>query len=312
MSDTPSITGSLLVTGATGMQGGAVARAALRAGMAVTALVRDPESVAARQLAAEGIQLATGNLEDPDSLHEACSGQDAVFSVQLAPSRDADSERRQGTNLAQAAAAAGVRHLVHTSVSGTGWRATHPDVEAGPMANYWSSKEDVEETVRTAGVAYTILKPAFFLDNFLEPKASWMFPLLTNGELLVACAPDTEVSVIGSDDFGSVVTTVLHAPDRFAGAEIELGSGTCTYPEIAATMSEVTGRTVRAACRSATEVDKRLGPRSWSLTQVWLNEVGYPACPAHAAEYGLAVDTTFRQWAERHRDDLLAAIDGSA
>ena len=299
---------SLLVTGATGMQGGAVALAAHAAGIEVTALVRDPESVPARSLAAKGIRLAKGNLDDPASLDVACAGHTAVFSVQPAPSRrDADSERRQGGNLAEAAAQAGVAHLVHTSVSGTGWRARYPHVDPGPMANYWSSKEDVEAMVRSAGPAWTILKPAFFFDNFVEPKASRMFSLLAEGELLVACTPDTRVAGIGSEDFGAVAAAVLTDAERFAGAEIELGSDACTYPEMASALTEVTGRTVTAVCRPAEEVDERLGKRSWSATQVWLNEVGYPARPAHAAEYGLTVDTSFRQWAQAHRDGLLAA-----
>jgi uncharacterized protein YbjT (DUF2867 family) len=299
---------SLLVCGATGMQGGAVARAARRAGLTVTALVRDPASAAARALAAEGIGLVCGDLEDPTRLADACSGHTTVFSVQPPPGRpDADSERRQGGNLAAAAAKAGVRHLIHTSVSGTGWRARYPQVDAGVQTNYWSSKEDVEATVRSAGPAWTIVKPAFFFDNFVPPKSPWLFPLLSQGELLVACGPDTRVAMLASADFGRIVTTVAADPELFAGAEIELGSDTPTYPEIAETITAVTGRPVTASCRPAAEVDERLGKRSMAHTQVWWGEVGYPARPADAARHGLVLDTTFRAWAEEHRQALIAA-----
>jgi uncharacterized protein YbjT (DUF2867 family) len=299
---------SALVTGATGMQGGAAARALRRAGIPVTALVRDPDSPSARELAQEGIGLAVGDLEDPSSLASACSGHTTVFSMQLAPFADKDSERRHAGHLVQAAREAGVRHLVHTSVSGTGWRAGHPDVDPGSTRNYWDSKEDAEALVRTSGVpSYTILKPAFFMENFIAPKAGWMFPLLAEGELLVASAPSTRVATVAAADFGAVVAAVTTQPQRFAGAEIELGGDALTFPQMGEVITEVTGRPVTANCRPAAEVDARFGRRSWSATQTWLDVVGYPARPEHAAAHGLAVPTDFRQWAEEHREQLLAA-----
>jgi uncharacterized protein YbjT (DUF2867 family) len=299
---------SVLVTGATGMQGGGVARALRRSGIAVTALVRDPGSAPARELAEEGVGLAVGDLEDPATLSTACSGHTTVFSVQPAPFADKDSERRQAAHLIKAAREAGVRHLVHTSVSGTGWRAQYRDVDPGPARNYWDSKEDVEAMVRDAGFPVcTIVKPAFFMENFIAPKVGWMFPLLADGELLVASAAGTEVGMIAAADFGDAVTAIANDPERFAGAEIELGGDALTFPQIGDVLTEVTGRQVTASCRSADEVDARLGRKSWSATQTWLDAVGYPARPEHAAAHGLDVPTSFRQWAEDHREQLFAA-----
>jgi uncharacterized protein YbjT (DUF2867 family) len=299
---------SVLVTGATGMQGGAVARALRHGAIHVTALVRDPDSAPARQLAEESVGLAVGDLEDPATLASACSGHTTVFSVQPAPFADKDSERRQAAHLIKAAREAGVRHLVHTSVSGTGWRAQYPDVDPGPARNYWDSKEDVEAMVRDAGFpAYTIVKPAFFMENFIPPKVGHMFSLLADGELLVASAATTKVGLISAADFGAVVAAFATHPDRFAGAEIELGGDALTFPQIADVLTEVAGRQVTASCRSADEVDARLGRKSWSATQTWLDAVGYPARPEHAAAHGLDVPTSFRHWAEEHREQLLAA-----
>jgi len=298
----------VLVTGATGMQGGAVARSLRRRDVDVTALVRDPDSAAARKLAQQGIGLAVGDLEDPATLEPACVGHTTVFSVQPAPFADKDSERRQGAHLIRAAQEAGVRHLVHTSVSATGWRARHPDVDPGTMRNYWDSKEDVESMVRDAGFpAYTIVKPAFFMENFIPPKVGHMFPLLADGELLVASAPSTSVGMISAADFGAVVAAVATDAERFAGAEIELGADAPTFPQMAEVLTEVTGRQVTVSCRSMEEVDARLGRRSMAATQVWLDAVGYPARPEHAAAYGLQVPTSFRQWAQQHLEQLLAA-----
>lgn len=298
---------SVLVTGATGMQGGAVARALRVAGIPVTALVRDPASAAARALEAEGVGLVVGNLENPAGLESACRGHSTVFSVQAASGPEKDSERRQAAHLATAARAAGVPHLIHTSVSGTGWRARRPDVDPGAVKGYWDSKEGAEAMVRDAGLpAYTIVKPAFFMENFVAPKAPWMFPLLAEGEILVASAPETEVAQVSAADFGAAVAAIAADPERFAGAEIELGSDAVTFPRMAEIISAVTGRRVSASSRPVPEVDARLGRRSWAATQVWLDTVGYPARPEHAAAYGLRLKTTFQEWAQQHRAELVA------
>ncbi|WP_160573582.1 NmrA family NAD(P)-binding protein [Actinomadura physcomitrii] len=296
-----------MVTGATGMQGGAVARSLRHAGIRVVALVRDPASAAARALRAGDISLAVGDFDAPASLEEACAGCTSVFSVQPAPFADPDSERRQARALIDAARAAGVVHLVHTSVSGTGWRAHHPAVDAGEMRNYWDSKEDVEALVRSAGFnAYTIFKPAFFMENFLPPKTGHMFPHLAGGELVVATDENTEVALVAAGDLGCAVTAAVTDRRRFEGAEIELGGDTRTFPEIAATIAEVTGAPVSPRCLPRPEVDARMGRRSWSATQAWFDGVGYPARPHHAAAYGLDL-TGFRHWAVQHRDELRAA-----
>ncbi|MDP9798670.1 uncharacterized protein YbjT (DUF2867 family) [Catenuloplanes nepalensis] len=73
----------VLITGATGMQGGAAVQALLRAGHPVTAFVRDPSSAAAQALAGHGVALAAGDLDDAASLEAASAGHDAVFSMQM-------------------------------------------------------------------------------------------------------------------------------------------------------------------------------------------------------------------------------------
>ncbi|MEU6748286.1 NmrA/HSCARG family protein [Spirillospora sp. NPDC046719] len=298
---------TVMVTGATGMQGGAVARSLRDAGIRVVALVRDPASAGARSLLAGGIALAVGDLDEPASLEEACAGCTSVFSVQPAPFADPDSERRQAGALIDAARAAGVVHLVHTSVSGTGWREDHPAVDAGEMRNYWDSKENVEALVRAADVdAYTIFKPAFFMENFLPPKAGYMFPHLADGELVVATDENTEVALVAADDLGRAVTAAVTDRRRFGGAEIELGGDTPTFPEMAATIAQATGAPVAPRRLPRPEVDALMGRRSWAATQVWLDSVGYPARPHHAAAYGLEL-TDFRRWAVQHRDELRAA-----
>lgn len=294
------------------MQGGAVARAAVAAGLEVAALVRKPDSPPARALVQLGVELVVGDLDDSASLEAACAGCAAVFSVQLAPGRDRDSERRQARHLVEAASKAGVRHLVHSSVSGTGWRARHPDVKAGVMGNYWDSKEEVEVMVRGAGFdAYTILRPGFVMENFVAPKVDGMFPHLRDREIVVATDPGTLLALVAAADIGAATVAAVTDRRRFAGAEIELAGDVLTFPEIAEVVAKVTERPVSASCLSVREVDARLGSKSWSASQAWLGPVGYPARPEHAAEYGLGT-VTFSQWAGRHQDELRAATAPAA
>ncbi|MCH5675620.1 NmrA family NAD(P)-binding protein [Streptomyces sp. CME 23] len=272
----------------------------------VVALVRDPESQPARALAARGVPLVVGDLDTPSTLDVACSGCTAVFSVQAA----GGAERRHARNLIDAAQRAGVAHLVHTSVSATGWRAARPEVDVDDtLRHYWDSKEDVEAMVRDADVdVYTILKPALMMENFVAPKAAWMFPLLADRELPVATAPSTAVALISAADIGAAAAAAIADPQRFAGAEIELGGDLLTFPEIAETITKATGRTVSVSCLSREEADARFGRASWASTQAWFDVVGYAARQRHAAPYDLVL-TSFERWADQHRDELMAATE---
>ncbi|MGS2646790.1 NmrA family NAD(P)-binding protein [Streptosporangium sp. LJ11] len=107
---------TILVTGATGQQGGATTRHLLADGWHVRALVRDPRGAAATRLARAGVELVTGDMDDRDSVDAAVRGAHGVFSVQpafIAPGY-AENELRRGLNVVDAAIAAGVRHLAGT------------------------------------------------------------------------------------------------------------------------------------------------------------------------------------------------------
>src|SRR4051812_4292432 len=106
----------ILVSGATGQQGGAVARSLLKRGFPVRALIRDLEKSEARALAEGGAELVRGDLEDRSSLERALEGVYSVFSVQNFYEGGYEGEVRQGETLADAAKAAGVQHVVYSSV----------------------------------------------------------------------------------------------------------------------------------------------------------------------------------------------------
>ena len=162
MSTTAETTGraaerAILVTGATGQQGGAVVRHLRTQGFAVRALTRDGQSPAARALAAEGVEVVQGDLDDRASLDRALAGAYGVYSVQNFALTGVEGEVRQGTTLADAAKATGIQHFVYSSVGSADRQTGIPHFE---------SKFRIEEHIRAIDLPHTILRPVFFMENF--------------------------------------------------------------------------------------------------------------------------------------------------
>jgi len=245
----------VLVTGATGAQGGATARALLEAGFPVRALTRNPEARAAQQLARAGAELFRGDMDDTVSLDLAMRGAYGVFSVQVPDSGGTDAERRHGIALIEAANAANVRHFVHTSVCEAGKHTAFPRWDSGYWwQKYWTDKWDVEEAVRNAGFArWTVLKPAFMMDNFAQPKAKHLFPHLQQGEIITALLPTTRMQLIAADDVGAFACAAFADPGRFDRRNIDLAVEAPTMGETAATLSRVLHKNVTARSVSPDE-----------------------------------------------------------
>jgi uncharacterized protein YbjT (DUF2867 family) len=295
-----------LVTGATGAQGGATARELLAAGCAMRVLTRNPDASAARDLASRGAQIVRGDLDDRESLRRAVQDAQSVFSVQLPDSMGADAERRHGFALIEAAREAGVQHFVHTSVCEAGRHTSFPRWETGYWwQKYWTDKWDVEEAVRHAGFErWTVLKPAFLMDNFAQPKAKFMFPHLQEGRIVTALRPDTHMQLIAADDVGAFARASILDPERFDHRDIDLAVEALTMSEAAATLSRVLGKRVVARSVSPDEaIAAGLFP-GWVRSQEWTNEVGYRADIGALASYGVRL-TPFEEWIRRHAGEIV-------
>jgi uncharacterized protein YbjT (DUF2867 family) len=297
--------GIVLVTGATGAQGGATARRLLAAGLRVRFLTRDPQAPAARALVAAGAQAAHGDLGDPTSLPAALAGVTAVFSVQVPDRTGKDMERRHGFALVQAARAAGVTRLVHTSVARTGEHARFPGWGSGRwLESYWTDKWDVEEAVRQAGFAqWTVLQPAFMMDNLARPKSAFMFPHLARGQLLTALHPDTRLDFVAADDVGTFAAAALAGSSPLHGKTVPLASESLTMAEVAAALSGTLGSPLKAVHVSPREAMDAGLHRGWVNSQEWMNEVGYAVDIAQVHRCGLPL-TRLHEWLAAYREAI--------
>jgi len=136
------VTDVIVVCGATGRQGGSVTRRLLEQGRTVRAMTRKADGNGARAVAELGAEVVGADMNDVGSLRRAFEGAAGVYSVQNGIAVGFDAEIRQGRNVAEAAEAADVRHLVYAS-AGFGRPTGVPS---------WDSKLPVEARVREASL----------------------------------------------------------------------------------------------------------------------------------------------------------------
>ncbi|MFC6094644.1 NmrA family NAD(P)-binding protein [Saccharothrix sp. BKS2] len=295
----------VLVTGATGKQGGATVRALRAAGVPVRALVRDPATDRARSVEALGVDLVTGDLHDRGSVTRAAEGVRAVFSVQMpamtAAGFDYEGEVAQGANLVAGARAAGVPQFVHTSVSGAGQHTGAPGWAEGrwaSMAPTLGAKSAVQDLVREAGFPrWTLLKPGFFMENFL-PSAAFLFPRGVEGGLVSVVKPGTRLSLVAVEDIGRAAAAAVAEPERFDGVELELAGDHLSMAGIADVLSRVLGAPLPAPDMTEEEA-LAAGMPAMGASHEWMNVVEQPARPRYARDLGIPL-TTFDEWAREH------------
>ena len=253
---------SILVCGATGSQGGAVARSLLERGFRVRALTRDPHKPEARALAEQGAEVAQGDMDDRPSVDRALEGAYGVFSVQNFWEAGYDRELRQGKTVADAASAAGVEHFVYSSV-GSAHRRTG--------IAHFDSKREVEEHVRGLGLPHTVLRPVFFMQNWEMMRE----PIL-GGTLPQPLDPGKPFQQVAVEDIGAFAAMAFEHPEEWIGREVEIAGDERTMPEIAEAFGRVAGREVGYYQVPWEQFEEQMG-EEYAVMYRWFNEVGYEA-----------------------------------
>ena len=276
---------TILITGVTGNQGGAVARALRGTEFHLRGVTRKPDSERAMALARHGVDVdvVKGDLDDEAALRRALAGAWGVFGVQNAAEAGVEHEEAQGKRLAMLAREAGVEHYVYTSVGSAHKRTGIP---------HFDSKWRIEETVRGLGFhSHVILRPVFFMENLLAPYS------LQGDTLSAALEPGTKLQMIAVDDigwFGARAFTDAALNRR----EIDLAGDVRTMSEAAEILTEALGRPIAFAQTPIEQV--RQYSEDTALMLEWFERVGYSADIAGLErEFGRAL-TKLPDWARRH------------
>ncbi len=225
---------TIVVTGATGLQGGAVARQLLKDDWHVRGLTRNAASKRAQALAALGADVVQGDMGDAASLRPAFEGAYGVYSVQNPFISGPELEVRQGKNIADVAKYSGVQHLVYGS-AGIGRKGTG--------IPSWETKLQVEDHMKELQLPLTILRPMAFMELMTNKK---FFPAVGAWHVMPALMGSSlSIGWLCSDDLGAIAAKVFAAPQGFVGKDLTLASDVQSLDQCRSIYREVMGRNPR-------------------------------------------------------------------
>jgi uncharacterized protein YbjT (DUF2867 family) len=278
----------VLVSGATGQQGGAIARELIQAGWPVRAMTRKPDSDAARALAALGAEIVTADLYEEDSLRRAMDGAWGAVGVQNTWEAGVEQEEEQGKRFARAVKDTGIQHFLYQSVG-----SAHRNTGIPHFDNKWR----VEQAIQQIGVpSWTVVRPAFFMENLLS---SWFKPYIDQGTLAIGMKPETRLQMVAVADIGKYGRMVFERHEQLNGKAIDIASDELTGPDAAVVLTEVIGRPIAFYQVPIDQV--RAGSMEFAMMLEWFDDVGYEAdIGGNATAYGIP-PTSFRDWARAQR-----------
>jgi len=221
-----SLDKTILVFGATGQQGGSVARALQSKGWRVKALVRDVNTARAESLEAQGIEPVRGDLADVQSLQAAMAGSYGVFSVQPSSGQGAaygvtdEAEVRYGKVVADIAVSSGVQHFVYSSANAAGPTKTG--------VGHFDTKSEIESYIRGLQIVSTIIRPSAFMEILTLPGMG-----LDKGVFTFFMRPEQAMQFIAVEDIGKIVAGIFAEPAKFAAQTLEIAGDSVTGTELA-------------------------------------------------------------------------------
>jgi uncharacterized protein YbjT (DUF2867 family) len=237
----------IAVVGATGVQGGGLARAILAdpsSGFSVRAITRDPNKDSAKALAAKGAEVVSANLDDVESLKKAFAGAHGVFGVtNFWEHFSAEKEKAQAKNIAEAAKAAGVKHVIWSTLEDTRQFMSADDkrmpiLQEKYRVPHFDAK--AEANAFFSGVPSTMLNTSFYWDNLymfgLAPKKgddgqyAWAFPM-----------GNAKLAGIAGEDIGKCALGIFKAGDRYIGKTVGIAGEFLTIDQMGQTLAKNLG-----------------------------------------------------------------------
>ena len=272
----------VLVTGATGTQGGGVARNLIKRGHAVRALTRKPDGAPARALAALGAEIMTADLADRAAVDAAMKGVDAVFSVATPFERGVGVETQYGITLADAAKAAGA-FLVYSSVANADQQTRIP---------HFDSKFAVEQHIRANSADFAIIAPVYFMENVRFSQAQ-----LRQGVYPSPLSPDRSLAQIATADIASAAVAIFADPARHVGKRYDIGGDELTGEASRRILSKVLGKELAYVKLPMDMIRQSMGEDGVAMYE-WFERVGYTVDrEALARDFPDLQWTSFDAWA---------------
>ncbi|NXN95012.1 NMRL1 protein, partial [Rhinopomastus cyanomelas] len=288
----------IVVFGATGAQGGCVARALLADGtFLVRAVTRSPGKKEAAELARSGAEVVKADQDDEPSLESALTGAYGAFIVtNFWEHRSKEKEIEQGKRLADLSKRLGLRHVVYSGLENV------KQLTGGRLeVLHFDGKGIVEEYFQKVGVPTTTIRLPFYFENFLSIFKPQKAP---QGDTFVLELPmgDVPMDAMAVEDVGPVVLSLLKSPEEYVGRVIGLSTGKLTEAEYAAVLSQQTGKTVEASKISLEEYEKRDFPGAKELAAMFRFYVLKPDRNVALTMKLNPRARTFQQWVADNND----------
>ncbi len=252
----------VLVTGATGRQGGAVARALLEKGYRVRGMTRNPDSERAKKMAALGAEMVRADFDSIESLKEAMKGAYGVFSMTSFWEHGYDAEVQHGKNTVEAARQSGIRHFIYTSVANANLDTGIP---------HFDSKYEVEKYIHESGLTYTVFRPVSFMENWEYHRES-----IVAGKLQLPFSVSTPLQEISVRDIGRFAALAFDNPGDWAGESLDIAGDELTPGQLQQLFSQVTGSPVELV-QTPWDVHEKNEGEEMTIMDRWFEDVGYSA-----------------------------------
>ena len=299
-----------LVLRATGSQGKGVTKHLLQAGWTVHALVTDPENPRAVALKNQGAVLFKGALNDPSSIEAAIKGAGFLFLNQM-PSFVDDSETKDAASILSIAKAAGVQHVVHSTVLTLNDPVVRDKMAKSPLGPAVVGKADVGNLVRESGLPWTEIRGGYFMTNFLLPFSSITFPELCTKRLVSSYDPDQLLPLIDPDDIGAFTAAAFQGPPKFTGQVINLACEKLGLVDIGAEMSRVSRHKVEVVFRTPEETAELSKTNLLVMSQTLTPDLDKRVDIGDLKKWDIPL-TSWRQFLEKRKDDLQEALVSNA
>ena len=272
---------NILVTGATGQQGGSLTRLLLQKKHKVYALTRNTQSPAAQDLRNKGANIVKGDLDDPNSLQHAVKDVESIFLMGTPFEDGTEGETRRGQLVADIAKENGIEHLVYSSVA---------NADKNTVIHHFESKYKVEQHIKNLGIPYTIIGPTFFMENLLGPG-------LEQGQLALPLSLSTTLQQSALQNVAEFSALVLERRKPFLGKRIDIASDDVTGEQAAKILSNELGYKIRYVPIPLEQVYQ--ANEDMARMYEWYEKVGTGIdISALHQEYPEVNWLTFRDWAK--------------